>query len=252
MRFLRSMAVAGVFGLLLLGFIPLGCGSRLGSVRATQDAGSIDHPNLPDITVERAKECMAEYGSQLEPGRHEFKSTVELNEEGDKVDVTIEDIPDTAPDFAACMRNVLRDIPIAEEPLRQGAETLKYRREHANVAQRSLMGSPVVIVVAGVVIVVSELALEAGAYTVLFAVTVKMADKAKDDVLEALRRRRWWENDCQRRLTECLLSSIGSHWGDVHGTTRCVMCFKRCNENGWPSSIQIDDDVFATCNYLGN
>jgi len=164
-------------------FAPLGCGSRLGPVRANQNGGGIDHPDLPDITVERAKECVAEYGPQLEPGRHAFNSNIEVNEDGDKLDVTIEDVPDTAPDFGACMRNVLRDMPIAEEPLRQGVETLKYRREQASAAQRSLVSSPVVVVV-GVTVVVSELVLEAGAYTILFAVAVQVVDKAAKDVAD--------------------------------------------------------------------
>jgi hypothetical protein len=44
----------------------------------------------------------------------------------------------------------LRDMPIAEEPLRHGAETLKYQHEQASTAQRSLVSNPIVIVVAGV------------------------------------------------------------------------------------------------------
>lgn len=241
---LRTLAAIGTLGCATMVLIPLGCGSRLGPVHATQKGG-LDHPNLPDITVERAKECVAEYGAQLDSGHHTFNSKVVVNDDGDKEDVTIDDIPGTAPDFAACMRNVLRDMPIAEQPFRQGLKELKYRREHPSADQRQFMGSPVIIVIAGVTIVVTELVLEAGATTILFAVTVEVIDKAIRD----MRRRPRWKRNCDEKLAECLLSSLGRLWGNVKGSSRCVMCYDRCDEDGWPLGIQIDDDVFATCQY---
>jgi hypothetical protein len=81
-------------------------------------------------------------------------------------------------------------MPVSEDLIRKGAEELNVQRTQASAAQRSLMGSPVVIVVAGVTIIVSELVLEAGAITILFAVTVKVVEKAVDDVAELAKRRR--------------------------------------------------------------
>ncbi|MBK9263281.1 MAG: hypothetical protein IPM54_26195 [Polyangiaceae bacterium] len=247
-RHLRTVAAMGLLGATTIGLTQLGCTSRLGPVHAKQTTPWLGRPELPDVTVARAADCVAEYGTQLEPGYHKFDSKVLVDEDGDKEDVTIDDIPNTAYDLGACMRNALRAMPIAEQPLREGVHILKNRREQPSAAERSLMGSPAVVV-AGVTIVVSELVLEAGAYTFLFAVTVEVVDRAAKDAIEALRRRRPWENECQKKLNECLLSPLGSQWGDVHGTSRCVMCFKRCDKNGWPSGIKIDDDVYATCQY---
>ncbi|MBK9266484.1 MAG: hypothetical protein IPM54_42690 [Polyangiaceae bacterium] len=74
----------------------------------------------------------------MEPGHHEFDVKIQVDEDGDKEDVTIDDIPNTAYDLGACMRNALRAMPIAKEPLRQGVETLKYRREQPNATDRAL------------------------------------------------------------------------------------------------------------------
>lgn len=239
-----------LFGGITMVVMP-GCSNRLGPVMARQSAGGIDRPNLPDITLERAKECVAEYGFLLETGRHEFTSNVEVNEDGDKEAVTIDGLPDAAPDFGACMRNALRDMPIAEEPFRQGVETLKYRRQEALAEQRKLMGHTVVIVVAGVTIIVSEIVLEAGAITILMATTVKVIDKAKDDVAEALRRRRMWENDCDRQRTECLMSDIADQPGGLHKHTLCHMCREACiqGRGNWPSQIERFNGTMASCAY---
>ena len=172
---MRRTALMGVIALgLALGLTSISCTSRLGPVRATQEGG-IGRPNLPDIAVEHAKECVADYATQLAPGPHTLDSNVEVNEDGDIVDVTIEGIPNTAPDFAACMRNVLRNMPIAEEPFREGVAKLQQQREQVSVSQKSLVGSPVIVI--GVAIVATELALEAGAYTILIGITVNLVAK---------------------------------------------------------------------------
>ncbi|MBK9266485.1 MAG: hypothetical protein IPM54_42695 [Polyangiaceae bacterium] len=60
---MRTIAAIALLGALTIGFALLGCTSRLGPVVATQTEGGIDRPNLPDITVARARDCVAEYGS---------------------------------------------------------------------------------------------------------------------------------------------------------------------------------------------
>ncbi len=157
------------------GTMLLGCGHRMGPVQATQSDGWVGHPNLPDIFVEKAKDCVAQDAWQMDPGRVVLRSTLEVNEDSDKVGVTIADIPDKAPDFGACMRNVLRDMPIAEAPFQQGVGTLKYLREHAGDGDDALRRF--IEVIPGVPIVESELVLEAEGYTVVLPVTVKVVDK---------------------------------------------------------------------------
>lgn len=240
-RFGHKVAAAGCWGCVTMVAVMPGCGSGLGPVQATQNGGTIDHPNLPDVLVEKAKDCVSEYGKQLEPGRHRFDSTVEVDEERVKWDVTIDGVPDTAPDLGACLRIALQDMPIAEEPFRQGVETLKYRRQEALAEQRKLVGHPVVIVIAGATIVVGEVMLEAGAYTILFAVSVELIDKASKDVAELAKR---GFKKCVTHYTACMatsLSNIGNHWK----ASVCNTCFDVCGRTGaWPANIGL-----GSCHY---
>lgn len=85
------------------------------------------------------------------------------------------------------MRIALGDMPIPASVFNirpaQSATTGEITAE-----QRSYIGNPVVVVV--VVVEVGEIILEAGAITILFATTVKVVEKAADDVLDAAKRRR--------------------------------------------------------------
>ncbi len=230
-RRVHTIAAIGLLGTVAFGIGPLGCGSRLGPVRAIQNGG-IDRANFPDITVEHAKDCVAEYAPQLEPGYHVLNSTVLVNEDGDRTGVTINDIPNTAPDFGACLRKALADMPVSEDLVRKGAAELKSRRDQASAAQRSLVGSPGVVV-AGVVIVVSELVLEAGAYTIMFAVTVKVVEKVAEDVAEE-----GWKAVCIAKYAACI-AAVGT-WkrGNHLGASRCNTCLEMCRQQqSWPSEI---------------
>lgn len=244
-RYGRTVAVVMGLGLTTVGLM-LGCSNRIGPVTATQIEGTINRATLPDIFVEYAKECVAETGAQLGPGRLALNSTVEVDEDRLRY-VTIDGLPDTAPDFGACMRNALRAMPIAEEPFRQGVETLKYRRQEALAEQRKHVGHPVVIVVAGVTIVVSEVVLEAGAITILFAVSVEVIDKAAKDVAELAKRRR---PSCLDHYVACVASKLYWEQGMHIKNTRCNLCRVWCANNNetWPSQVP-HGDGYATCNY---
>jgi len=162
-----------------------GCANRLGPVRATQSGGSTGHANLPDIVVERSKECVELYGQQLAPGRVVVESTVEVNEDGDKVGVNLGGLPENAPDFGACLRNALHDMPIVDRSLHDAVKTLKFNRKHAGDSHYALVNF--INVVPGVPIVESELVLEADGYTVVLPVTVKVVAQLEEliDIDEA-------------------------------------------------------------------
>jgi hypothetical protein len=156
----------------------------------------------------------------------------------------------SADDFRACMRIALQDMPIADEPFRQGVETLNYRRHEALAEQRKLVGHPIVLVIAGVTIIVSEVALEAGAITVLFAVTVKVVDKAKDDVVELINRPPIADeednNECTNGYVRCTGIEAGMRRGSGNnwGISRCGSCLEVCkHEKSWPSSIPVGDKL---------
>ncbi len=172
-RFVRSLGVVMGLGL-------AGCGGVI--VREVSPANS---RVLPAITVERIQACTAEYGGQLEPGRYNFNPVVKVDTDGVTRGVEIPEIPDTAPDLAACMRIALRDMAIPASVFNM-RPTPSASTDKLTAEQRSFVGNPVVVVV--VVVEVGEIILEAGAITILFAATVKVVDKVAEDVLEAAKR----------------------------------------------------------------
>ena len=171
MRHSWRKIIALVFcGWVAMGLVLPGCSGRLGPVRVTQNGGSIGYANL-----EQTKECVAEYGQQMAAGRIDLDATVKVDEDGDLVGVRLDGIPNTAPDFGACVRNVLRELPIAEQPFREGVKMLDFSRKHAGDSQDALVGF--INVISGVPIVGSEVVLEADGYTVVLPVTVKVVAK---------------------------------------------------------------------------
>ena len=166
----RKIIAVGFSASVMMGLVLPGCSGRLGPVRVTQNGGSIGYANL-----EKTKECVAEYGQQMAPGRIDLDATVKVDEDGDLVGVRLDGIPNTAPDFGACLRHVLREMPIAEQPFREGVKMLDFSRKHAGDSQDALVGF--INVIPGVPIVGSEVVLEADRYTVVLPVTVKVVAK---------------------------------------------------------------------------
>ncbi len=217
----RCLSVIGFVGCVMLAFVPLGCGSGLfGEVHA-QQAPSIRRPAVPEWTVERLKACMHEYGGQLEPRQHVFSPNIQVNREGATVKVTTDDIPNTAPDFATCVRLALEDMSIPTELLNRPADRSLSSADTLTSAQRSQPGF--IVVVVGVLAVFTELTLEAGAYTILFAITVELIDKAIDDVAELAKRQ---PNKHDRCVTQCL-HLLPSPSGDLQ-SSEYRKCYREC------------------------
>lgn len=237
----RARILAGAFvALMSAAFVPMGCSSnQVGSVTATH-AGGANLSTYPDKTVERFRGCVAEHGSKLGDGNHAFDAKVEMGEDGLTYGVEVENLPASAEDFGGCMRAALQSMAISEKLLDEAREKLKVQREQALVEQKKLLGSPVVVVV-GVTIVVSEVVLEAGAITILFATTVELIDRAAKDVAELAKKTKW-QRHCQAMLTTCLGTSLQKLPGRVRGAGRCIACWDECkaNEGVWPSTIKID------------
>lgn len=220
---MRKRLWAGVVGLALCS-----CGSGLGQV--TVQEVSSDNPSLPNMTVDRIQGCFATYGGQLGPGRHQFNPVVEVNQDGVKRGVSTPDMPDTAPDLAACTRIALSDmaIPSAVFQMRKAQSTASTNA--STVEQRSLVGNPgVVVVVVVVEVALAEIVLEAGAITILFATTVKVVDDAKDDVLEAAKR---WKPKLTK--SHCYDAAAGGQYlweamcQSLSGV-RAALCWKHAN-----------------------
>lgn len=180
-RYFRATTTAGFLGSVMLGLVSSACGETKEAVR--QRAPTADHPGIPPMTAEHLQECVKEHGHQLEGGSWAFSPTIQVNREGYIVDVNAGDMPQSASDLAACTRIALGDMPIPSYIFNIRPAQSDPTTNEATTAQRSYMGSPAVVVV--VVVGLSEIVLEAGAVTILFAVTVKVVDKAIDDVAEA-------------------------------------------------------------------
>jgi len=225
----RILSALCFLGAMTFGLMPFGCGSGFGEVTVRQDA-SDNRPALRPITVERLQGCLSKYGEQLEPRHHRFSPIVHVDQQGIKWGVTTDDIPKNADDFAACTRIVLNEMAIPHGILNLRPTEATIATNEATVGQRSYMGSPAVAVV--VVVRLSELVLEAGAYTILFAVTVKVVEKAAEDVAEE-----GWKAVCIAKYAACVAASArksGNHWGE----SRCNTCMNEClNKREWPSYI---------------
>jgi hypothetical protein len=143
-------------------------------------AVSSPDPSLPRITVSRLQNCVSIYGGQLPPGRHHFNPIVKVDQDGMRRGVETPDMPGSAPDFAACTRIALGEMTVPSSVFNMGTTQSAASTNAVTPAQRLYVGNPAVAVI--VVVGLSEIVLEAGAYTILFAVTVKVVEKAKDDV----------------------------------------------------------------------
>jgi hypothetical protein len=247
MRFWRSMVVGFGLGSTTFGLILPGCGGGLGEVVVQELSSTKTH--FPTITAERLQECFAIHGGQLPPGRYNFNPIVELNRDGVKQSVKTPDMPDTAPDFAACTRIALGDMSIPDGvlPLRRTETTAT---NEVTPAQRLYLGNPAVAVI--VVVGLSEIVLEAGAYTVLFAVTVKVVEKAKDDVLEALKRTPITDDnddeDCTARYDQCIDRGGGGQRGNHWHESRCGTCRAVCQkEKSWPAFVPLFGKGLVPC-----
>ncbi len=220
MRFLRSVGV--VAGLVSA----MGCGGV--TVREVSPASP---HSLRAITVERIQGCATEFGKELESGSYNIHSIVKVDPDGYKQGVEMEGIPDTAPNLATCVRLAVQDmeIPASVFNLRSNHSTASTNAP--TVEQRSLMGNPAVVVI--VVVGLGEIAIEAGAYTILLGVTVKVLEKAAEDVEE-----KGWKAVCIAKYAACV-AAVGT-WkrGNHLGISRCASCLETCKkEESWPSDI---------------
>ena len=216
---LRTIVAVGFLASIATGVVLPGCSGRLGPVQATQNGGSIDRPNLPNITVERAKECVEFDGRQLEKGRIVVESTVDVNEYGEKLGVTVGGIPATARDFGVCIRKVLQDMPIAEQSLDDAVKTLQFNRKHAGESQDAL--ERFIEVIPGVPIVESELVLEADGYTFVLPVTVKVRANLGDLIA----------------IDEVALKKIGQMALDSLGYEEIM---NRAEQQGWVKRVPLE------------
>jgi hypothetical protein len=142
------------------------------------------------------------------------------------------------------MRVTLREMAIPDAVLQAPPS-----EDAAATMSRAYMGSPAAVVV--VLVALSEIVLEAGAVTILFAVTLEVVDEAGKDIAEAARRRRTKKDACTDGYVECMDSRVGDEHGNNWNQTRCALCMDRCEKNGsWPSQVMMWERL-ESCGRLG-
>ncbi len=244
-RYFRVIREAGFLGSMTLSLVSTGCGGIEPTLR--QQAPTLEHPGIPPMTADHLRECVKEHGHLLEGGSWAFSPTIRVNRRGYVVDVDTGDMPQSALDLAACTRIALGDMVIPSYILKIRPTKSDTATNEATMAQRSYVGSPALVVV--VVVGLSEIVLEAGAATILFAVTVKVVDKAVDDVAELAKQRRIWRDQCTDDYTDCIASPAGRARGNHWNMTRCGSCREVCERTGkWPSHIPLFPDPEVSCN----
>ena len=200
---------------------------------------------LSAITAERLQGCMTEYGQQLDGQSRRVQATVKVDQDGRVVDAVIDGLPLSAPDLAACARVTLREMAVPESVLRLRPTEPPISQQQSAPA-RGLMGN---ILVLGGAIALGEIVAKAFGVTLIFAVAVEIVDVAR----KRPRQKPPEDRTCTEHLTECLLSAMADEPGSVWNHSRCKMCFDRCqgpaSNNKWPQQIQLDEDVFASCQY---
>ena len=225
MRFLGSM------GVVVSAVSALGCGGV--TVREVSPASP---HSMSAITVERIQGCANEFGKELESGSYNIHPIVKVDTDGYKRGVEMTGIPDTAPNLAICMRLAVQDMAIPASVFNLRSTHAAASTNASTVEQRSMLGNPAIVVV--VVVGLGEIVLEAGAYTVLFAVTVKVVEKAADDVAELAKRGKWFEG-CKAHYAACIATTLGGPLaGNHYKSTLCDTCFRRCDfDKAWPSAV---------------
>jgi hypothetical protein len=241
---MRAFAALGLFGCVTLTLMPLGCASSLDNAPFHQVASGNDPP-MPETTSARLQECVETYRDQLPADYARVHYRVQVDKRGRIVDIETNDIPEDAPDFAACTRVVLRDMKVSD-----GMFTYRHSPSTGSTggqtpAARGLMGTTTVL---GAEIALEELLVGAAGTTVVFAVVLVVVASGVKDVVEAIDEEQENRRRCDEKLTECLDTYRSSRPGPLWKHSRCIGCRDVCMRLGgeWPSRIELGGR-FVSC-----
>ena len=192
---------------------------------------------------------MKEYGDQLDGRAFAFYPKMKVNQDGRVTEVYAGNVPETAPDLAACIRITLREMSVPEWMLKIRPAQNMHPPEGSTEALRKEMANPVVVAWA-LLILFAELTIEVEGIEVALMVSLEVV-AATAEVLETLRKKSNAERKCQRELNECLMTSTNDWDGNNWNEKRCLTCFGICKQSGeWPKSVPISDGG-GSCSYPG-
>lgn len=178
--------------------------------------------------------CADKFAHRLPKTSDQYAVMYDLAVTGDGITVKVKDSQISGMELEKCLTNVLERMEVPDSMT---------SASRVSPQSRSAMG--VVQVIAPIALL--PIVLVAGGVTILVGVTIVVAAEA----IEALRRRRTWENECDAQRAECLMSNIADQPGGLFKHTLCHMCREYCVKSGgkWPSEIERFDGTIASCAY---
>jgi len=179
---MRLLAALGFLTSAILSLLPLGCASNTKVVPIRQAADDDTHA-IPAMTVERLQECATVYADQLDVDGSEFRYQININENGQKVNVTSAGIPAIAGNFAACTRIVLQDMAIPNWVLNMRRSPQLGISTGNTLPTPALLGSATAV---ETVVDFGRLVVRAGGTTILLTITIGLAISGAMDIAEAL------------------------------------------------------------------
>ena len=220
---------------LALALMPLGCAS---SIEAPESGHVVtgDELRVPRTTAVRLQECLETYQDEISSSYSAIRYRVNVDKHGRVVDVATNDIPKSAPDFAACTRVSLRDMNVPDRALRRGPGQSVGSTNNQTPAARGAMGD---VLVSGAEVVLEELAVTAGGITMLFTISIVLAVSGVSDIVEAIDEDLENKRYCDEMRTQCLHTYRSNEFGPKHGHSRCQACYNECRGAGgvWPSIV---------------
>ena len=231
--FLRLSAAIGATGLLSIG-MPTGCSS---SIPPAPELYRLQNQTnnralLPDVTVERLQACVDESATNLDDGAKRVEATVQVNQDGQVVNVTLEGVPEGAADLATCTRLALRAMDVSALPLR--SHDAPDEKDRPAPSGGNEMANPLVLGEA--LIVLAEFMAQHGGRAILYAVTIEMVGAIAVAGTQRLADRR--RRKCVDLYVKCIGSKLYEELGRGAGDTRCALCADVCRLTGsWPASV---------------
>jgi hypothetical protein len=236
--FLRLSAAIGATGLLSMG-MPTGCSSSIPPAPELYRLQNQTNSRvlLPDVTVEQLQACVDESATNLDDGAKRVEATVQVNQDGQVLNVTLEGVPEGAADLATCTRLALRAMDVSALPLR--SHDAPDEKDRPAPSGGNEMANPLVLGEA--LIVLAEFMAQHGGRAILYAVTLEVAAATTVAAVHELRKRRRKKDNCADYYEKCVETPLYYEEGMHIRNTRCNLCRVLCvNNNGeWPATSSL-------------
>ncbi len=234
-----GVAAAG----LTLAVTPLGCGAaheeyELVSRPSEQASASVGQGSgIPDVTARELKSCI-EHGAERLPKSSAVRFDVEPNDAGQVVKIALHKSTMQDPEVEGCLRQAIAEmtVPMRSPGPVSGGEHMT-REQRGPIGSESDSSNPIVLWIVVEAVGVETL-IEVGVGIIAVIGTL------------VLPREKSPREKCQEPYGDCLMSSVASRRGSVHGHTLCLWCFEACVGNGgtWPASVPgIGKNVWHSC-----